>query len=287
MAVNNTTVSLEFTNKSIYLSLLAIPIFAVILNVLLLVAFIKDPLKCFRNSATYLVMNLAVSDSLPCLLYSFLHVHKKTYSIYVFLVSWLWIVSILSITFISIDRFLIVAYPMKYRILIKGKIILWLAAIWTVSGIVAAWTNLFTGNSTMLGQMAFSILSMSGILLSSVMYSSTYYKLKKQSRNIALQNSIESRAQEIRILKEKRFLKTIVIIACIAFVCVVPSMVFFLIMKIIALELGPMASLLSFILPTYLLQINSAVNPLIYFLRFPNYRKTFYTIYCRRRTAFS
>ena len=198
MAVNNTAVSLELTNKAIYLSLLAIPIFGVIVNVLLLVAFIKDPLKCFRNSATYLVMNLAVSGSLPCLLYSFLHAHKKTYSIYVFLVSWLWIVSILSITFISIDRFLIVAYPMKYRILMKGKmILLWLAAIWIVSGIFAAWTNLFRENSTMLGQMAFSIFSVSGILLSLVMYWSTYDKLKKQSRNIALQNSTESRAQEI------------------------------------------------------------------------------------------
>ncbi len=37
------------------------------MNVLLLVAFLKDPLKCFRNSGTHLVMNLAVSDCLTCL----------------------------------------------------------------------------------------------------------------------------------------------------------------------------------------------------------------------------
>jgi hypothetical protein len=60
-----------------------------------------------------------------------------------------------------------------------------------------------------------------------VAYASTYYKLKKQSRNIALQNSNECRAQGMRILKEKRFLKTIIIIACIAFVCIVPSVIFF------------------------------------------------------------
>ena len=282
--------SLELTNKSIFVSLLAIPIFGLISHVLLFVAFIKDPLKCFRNSATYFVMNLAVSDSFPSLLHSLLVVYSKPHWIYMyFLVRWLWFASILSIISISIDRFLIVAYPMKYRVLMKGKVILlWLAAIWTVSGIVAAWTSLFSGNSTMLDQMAFSIFSVSGILVSSVMYSSTYYKLKKQSRNMALQNSIESRAQEIRILKEKRFLKTIMIIAFISFVCVVPSTVFFLVMpSIITPELGAMASLLSLILPTYLLQINSAVNPFIYFLRLPNYRKTFYTIYCRRRAAFS
>ena len=283
-------VSLELTNKPIYLSLLAIPIFGVISHVLLLVAFIKDPLKCFRNSATYFVMNLAVSDSLPSLLHSLLVVYSIPHWIYMyFLVFWLWFASILSIISVSIDRFLIVAYPIKYRILMKGKVILsWLAAIWIVSGIVAAWTNLFSGNSTMLIQMVFSIFSVSGILLSSVMYSSTYCKLKKQSRNIALQNSIESRAQEIRILKEKRFFKTIMIIAFISFVCVVPSAVFFLFVRsIIKHELGPTAFHLSLILPTYLLQINSAVNPFIYVLRLPNYRKTFYTIYCRRRAAFS
>ena len=283
-------VSLELTNKSIYLSLLAIPIFGVISHVLLLVAFIKNPLKCFRNPATYFVMNLAVSDSFPSLLHSLLVVYSKPHWIDMyFLVFWFWFASILSILSISIDRFLIVAYPMKYRILMKGKVILsWLAAIWTVSGIVAAWTCLFSGSSTMLRRMAFSIFSVSGILPSSVMYSSTYYKLKKQSRNIALQNSIESRAQEIRILKEKRFLKTIMIIAFISFVCVVPSAVFFLIVRsIITPKLGAMASHLSLILPTCLLQINSAVNPFIYFLRLPNYRKTFYTIYCRRRAAIS
>ena len=292
MAENSTlyNVSLELTNKSIYLSLLAIPIFGLISHVLLFVAFIKDPLKCFRNSATYFVMNLAASDSLPSLLHSLLVVYSIPNWIYMyFLVFWLWFASILSIISVSIDRFLIVVYPMKYRILMKGKVILlWLAAVWIVSGIVAAWTSLFSGNSTMLDQMAFSIFSVSGILLSSVLYSSTYYKLKKESRNIALQSSIESRAQEIRILKEKRFLKTIMIIAFISFVCVVPSTVFFLIVpSIITPELGAMASHLSFILPICLVQINSAVNPFIYFLRLPNYRKTFYTIFCRRRAAFS
>ena len=52
-------------------------------------------------------------------------------------------------------------------------------------------------------------------------------QLKKQSTNKALQNSKENRAQKARILKEKQFLKTVIIISCIAFVCVVPSMVTF------------------------------------------------------------
>jgi hypothetical protein len=41
--------------------------FGAISQVFLIVAFIKDPLKCFRNPATYLIVTLAVSDFLACL----------------------------------------------------------------------------------------------------------------------------------------------------------------------------------------------------------------------------
>ena len=71
MAENNTTanVSYEFTFNII--PLMIVVIMGAASNVLLLVAFIKDPLKCFRNSGTYLVMNLSVSDCLACLFLPF------------------------------------------------------------------------------------------------------------------------------------------------------------------------------------------------------------------------
>ena len=33
----------------------------------ILYAFVKDPIKCFRNSGTYLIANLAIADLLACL----------------------------------------------------------------------------------------------------------------------------------------------------------------------------------------------------------------------------
>ena len=125
------------------------------------------------------------------------------------------------------------------------------------------------------------IFSVFVIILTAVVYVSTYYKFKKQSRNVALRNSTESRAQKIPILKEKRFLKTIIIIACIAFVSTVPFMLFFLNYGFFSLpkdnltsEVTGTATLLTFL-------INHAVNPLLYILRLPNYRKTFYLLYCK------
>ena len=123
----------------------------------------------------------------------------------------------LSITSISIDHFLIVAYPIKHRVLIKGKVIvLWLAAIWIMSSVFPASTT-FSKRSMLIRESVFGIFTVVIMVLSSILYFSTCYKLKKQSRNTTLQNSTESRAQEIRTLKERRFFKTIMIIACVAF----------------------------------------------------------------------
>jgi predicted neutral ceramidase superfamily lipid hydrolase len=120
------------------------------------------------------------------------------------------------------------------------------------------------------------------IAFSAIMYAATYYQLKKQSRNIALQNSNDSRAQEIRILKEKRFLKTIIIIACIAFICVVPTAIFYQVHDALGLFKRNLTSEILSDIFASIFYINFAVNPLIYVVRLPNYQKTFYLLYWRR-----
>ena len=253
-------------------------------NVLLLVAFIKDPLKCFRNSGTYLVMNLAVSDCLTCLLTTVSHFIDGISSpiILRFFIFWMGGVSFVSITSISIDRFLIVASPIKHRLLMKSKVvILWIAAIWIascVNPVIIMLPNIHSDR----GLKSLCIFTLIVIILSAVMYSSTYCQLKKQSRNIALQNSTESRAQEIRILKEKRFLKTIIIIACIAVVSTLPYLVLDFITFFVNIS---RFFTIFYIVVNLVFQINFAVNPLIYILRLPNYRKTFYLLYWKRNTA--
>ena len=283
MADNNTITGSKYNT----IALTAMPVLGAVSNALLLVAFIKDPLKCFRNSATYLVMNLAVSDSLYCLTvplhFTKITVKSNSHSIVDFLVDYFAGVSFLSIISISIDRFLMVAYPIKHRIAMKRRtIILWIAAIWITMCIEVSLLRLHTIRNRHVIQYTVGTIA---VTLSAVLYSSTYYKLKKQSRNMALQNSTEGRTQEIQILKEKRFLKTIIIIACIAFSCVIPNTIFFLSHDALGLRKDTLiykvigtASLLIFYL-------NFAVNPLIYILRLPNYRKTFYLLYCRRQTA--
>ena len=259
-------------------------------NILLLVAFIKDPLKCFRNSGTYLVLNLSVSDCLVCLFASFysltateiLKASSKTIG---FLEYWFASVSFLSITSISIDRFLIVGYPIKHRIWMKGKlIILWLAAIWIGSCLVSVLSLIcFHTNGINIAYTFCVVL----VILSAVMYAFTYYTLKERSNNIALQNSTEDRTQEIRILKEKRFLKTIILIACVAFSCAIPYMILYLSYDSLNLQKDKLISEVIFTASLFIFYINHAVNPFIYILRLPNYRKTFYLLYWKKGTVSS
>ena len=283
MADNTTTTGSKYN----IIPVTVMPVLGVVSNALLLVAFIKDPLKCFRNSATYLVMNLAVSDSLLCLIAP-LHLTKITvktnsHSIVDFLLHYFAGVSFLSIISISIDRFLMVAYPIKHRILMKRKtIVLWIATIWITMCLGLSSLRLHTFRNRHVTQYTVSTIA---VTLSAVLYSLTYYKLKKQSRNMALQNSTEGRAQEIQILKEKRFLKTIIIIACVAFTCVIPYMIFFLSYDALGLRKDTLIYKVINTSSLLIFYLNFAVNPLIYILGLPNYRKTFYLLYCRRQTA--
>ena len=112
----------------------------VVSNALLLVAFIKNPLKCFRNSGTCLVMNLSVSDSLTCLLCLALNIIRKISCHWVlgFFINLIVGVPFASMASVSIDRFWMVSSPIRHRILMKGKIIvLWIAGIWIVNFLIA------------------------------------------------------------------------------------------------------------------------------------------------------
>jgi hypothetical protein len=218
-----------FQLKYEFVPSLIICLLGVISNLLLLNAFSKDPLKCFGNSGSYLVINLTVSDVFTCVVAPFYlsvkveswRIVLKSFVFYFFTVSTGTIVSI------SIDRYLMVAYPLKHRTLLKGKVIaVWVAVLWIVC----------TGNPTkrlifgteVYDEIVILLFVIIAIIFSCVMYSSTYFKLKKQSKNLALQNASVpgSLAQAKRILKEKKFLKTIILIACIAFLCFVPPSIF-------------------------------------------------------------
>ena len=173
------------------------------------------------------------------------------------------------------------AFPIRHRVLIKGKVIVMLiAAVW-----IASWAmpvlKLLYGRERNYEIYKYGF-SKAVIVFSAVFHAFTYYRLKKQSRSIALQNSSDTRAQELRIQKEKQFLKTIILIACIAFACTVPSLVFFQFHSSLTSRTDNLEKILRQIFMCFF-AMNFVVNPFIYVVRLPNYRKTFRILYCNKR----
>ena len=286
MAEDNITTgfSHQYTHSDI--PVIVIQLFGFTSNGLLLLAIFKDPLKCFRNSATYFVINLSVSDCLTCF---FSHIFYMTsinlvelrYETFQMLVLFCGCASLISIPTIAIDRFLMILYPIKHRVFMRGKVVIaWMMAIWFVSCAVTVTTFKFCSWGKD-GKGVYTFWAFI-IVLSTVFYASTYYMLKKQSRNIAVQSSNDTRTQQIRILKEKQFLRTITIIACIAVIFVFPSTMFFETSVFLNLNTRKLSATIATKIFVCVFAINFAVNPLIYVLRLPNYRKTFFLLYCKR-----
>ncbi len=273
----------EITN----LPYIVICLCGVILHLLLLNGLIRDPLKCFKNSKTFLVANLAVADFLVCLLHLSHRVMSWTgYELVVELpISLTMAVSVMTIASISIDRYFMVAYPIRHRNDMTGKVILlWLVCIWLLAAVYPAKLQIFGKQ-----EHDHVVACISGVIITFIMVTAcalTYFHLKKQTLNLRLQNctSTENRAQEIRTLQEKRFLNTIIIIASIVVVCILPVSILDQVLTFegVSKDTSPLA--VKILLPVFnsMYYLNYSVNPLIYALRLPNYRKTFLKLYCKK-----
>ena len=261
-----------------------IGIFGVVLHVLLLIAFIKDPLKCFRNSATYLVANLAVSDliisSCGPIFMSFRLLGLE------FMFGMALSVSLPGIVSIAADRYLMVTYPFKHHYLMSGKkIIIWITYIWILAAFRAATQSMIWRHNVY----SFSIdiyLGVAIVLLTGILYVLIFISLQKQTRNLALDDASGSnRSQVTRMLKEKQFVRTILLVACVAFIGIVPySIAYYVLARngMLGKETLALDILMCFL--TALFFLTFASNPLIYFLRLPKYRKSFHLLYWKRHS---
>ena len=239
-------------------------------------------LQKLRNISCNESFILRLSSMSICFLFCLMEEKTSSQSILVFLGLWFGSGSLLSIASISVDRFLMVVYPIKHPILIEGKcMVFWLVVIWIVSGALPALRLSYAGGREKIDKYAVYPYAAIIVTLSAVMYTFTYYRLKKQSKDMCLQNSNISRGQKIRILKEKTFLKTIIILSCIAFACTGHSIVYFQFWSSLDLNDDILAFTTFNTVFHFIFFTNFAVNPLIYVVRLPNYRKTFQLLYRR------
>ena len=253
-----------------YLPFFFIPVTGIVSHVLLFICLLKDPLKCFRNSATYLIANLAVSDFITCVCITIRKCFEHEFPPIRSLMDTAMFSSLLLIFSIAIDRYLLTVHPFKHRVLLnRRRIAIWIASIWLISFCLLARYLAFRLKK--IDQIIYDTMFIVTALITSLIYILTCFSLKKQGRIILQHN----RSQK-QFLQEN-FVKTIMVVAFIQFFTLVPAYVNAL-MCDWSMKDFSVARLT--ILQIHFL--NFTVNPFVYVWRLRNYQRTFRLIFCKK-----
>ena len=263
------------------ISQLFIPLCGVIFHLLLLYAFARDPVKCFRNLGMVLVINLAIADFLACctmLLYYFIQMLDSTGGrlLFEFFGRSFAQISCFTIASLSIDRLVLVLYPIKHRCWIKKKVLtVWLSCLWILSVSYASKRFIF-GVEQNYEKLLYEILAATLFFLTSFAYVLVCITMRKKIKNRAVLNELGNshHSEQLRLHKEKNFLKTVILIASVTFISYIPVWI-----MIKVFGSNALAKTICTVILNLLFSINFAINPLIYILRFRNYRKTFKIFY--------
>ena len=239
-------------------------------HLLLLICLIKDPLKCFRNSATYFIMNLALSDFLVCTVGLLRTIFGEKISAVGHISDTAMLGSMFSIFSIAIDRYMLTVHPFKHRALLNGRIIaIWIVSMW-VPSFYPLVKILIIGPDRKMDRLIYEIVFMIFLSVTFFIYTLTYFTLKKREREISQQQS-QSRN---RILQQA-FLKTIMIVAFVQFLTLVPACIQGMVNSWSSTEF----SIVDYIVYE-LYCLNFALNPFLYVWRLKNYRETFRLLFC-------
>ena len=257
----------ELKKLPIYFTLCA----GIVLHLLLFICLLKDPLKCFRNSATYLITNLAVSDFMVCIFaFVSLVTAERMMNVFHMLTRTFMLISLFSLVSIAIDRYILTVHPFKHRVLItKRRIVICIGLIWVICMFHLAKELIFGANRIYdtSYETVFIVIS----LVTSIMYGTAHISLTKEGQNIVQQNRSQG---QVHIQKE--FLKTILIVVFIQILTMVPPSVIHLVHNT-SQDLS--------VVQTVFFQmfcLNFAINPVLYVWRLKNYRQTFRLIYCKK-----
>ena len=246
----------------------------IVSHLLLFVCLAKDPLKCFRNTASYFVTSLALADFALCTwgmislafgdeIQSVFHIFQTSFAL----------ASFFSILSIALDRYILTVHPFKHRVILDGKAVaIWIASIWLLS--LCHLVIRFILGPNIVDKKIYLVTFIVVALLSGLIYLLTYVSLRRHERHISEQNQCQNRSLQ------REFLKTIFIVAIVQIITIIPANIYALVEHLLSyLSNHEKAVVEVVIIQLYFL--NFAINPFLYMWRLKNYRRTFCLLFCR------
>ena len=263
-------------------------------NAMLLLALWRDPLRCFRNITAYFIQNIAVVDGLGLIVsYAILITAVKTHSpVYVgsnhmrqfkpFMV-FLTVLTNLSLTSFAVERFVSITKPFFHNIYFTKERVRLGFVVMLIFGLVCVAID--QGIYRLVQEVPISsyvveiLVFLICLTATFSLYFACFVSIKRQQRRFKRSNmtDVTGKAFKMKLLNERRFLVTITIISCMTVLFWAPAFIVLLPFRIQGDK--ELHKQFLTVLPCFA-AVHGSINPVVYLLRLPNYKKTFYKLYC-------
>ena len=304
--INRTMVGCKNVWAPNYLSLLTAiigSVFCIVItlgNLMIVIAVVKDPLKKLRSPFNYFVVNLAVADlivgiiSMPIGIYNHTleylktkpDVLKRVFTVTLFISL---TASLLCLITLSVDRYVAITFPMKYRSNLTwrkcwiGSFIIWILSL------SLPFIYLKVGYINYL-----MIYVNTAVVIAAITLVMTYIRIYKflrgqiqRMKEISRTTSNETKMLESkRTLQQKKVTRVFLWILVLFLVCYIPATIIVYILQFCATchcESIHVMRDTTF----YLLTVNSCMNPFVYALKNKHYRHALTQVWKNSRGSMS
>ena len=258
-------------------------------NGILLLIFIINPLKTFKSTSTYFMKSLTVADfvtSLMTIIWGF-HTPSGNFLRAYYFIFWMSIqISFYLIFLMSIERYIAVHYPLKKLVIVtRERTISCIVIVCLLSGILAGLSEF----KVIRHYLRFSLFSLFDVIVISVaiVYIKIVVSLKKITnearKSIRANSSRRLRLEKIR--EDRQLLIVVLVMVSILAITVLPYTIASQVMLVDILfyknyprDKKILITFLMYYFPVEI--VNFVVNPIIYAIRLPNYRKSLTALLC-------
>ena len=304
--INRTMVGCKNVWAPSYLSLLTAiigSVFCIVItlgNLMIVIAVVKDPLKKLRSPFNYFVINLAVADlivgiiSMPIGIYNHTleylktkpDVLKRVFTVTLFISL---TASLLCLITLSVDRYVAITFPMKYRSNLTwrkcwiGSFIIWILSL------SLPFIYLKVGYINYL-----MIYVNTAVVIAAITLVMTYIRIYKflrgqiqRMKEISRTTSNETKMLESkRTLQQKKVTRVFLWILVLFLVCYIPATI---IVYILQFCTACRCESIHIMRDTtfYLLTVNSCMNPFVYALKNKHYRHALTQVWKNSRGSMS
>jgi hypothetical protein len=249
-------------------------------NVLLLIGMTMDPLKCFKNASSYLILNLSITDILTGVVWILVQYWQPcidgiSFHPFILLPPYVACFYIFTMAF---DRYMSCVHPFKYRILITRNVTFAVVSVqWFLSSVHLVCEMLYKDEDLFFYSKC--IIAMVILTGATIMYSKAAYVLKNNSKYLKNAGGIslsQNNARHARFINEKRLLTTMFYVSCITITTMSPASIYLAVAgeSFIVNEQVHQGKDHLHVWLAMLLFVNFSINPFMYTWRLKNYRAT-------------